>query len=103
MMSVGTTTTKSVLLGSGPAGASAILTTTATGLINKSGVETAPKGLIESMKLNWNVMSLSIVNTVLLSLNLILILILIYAVYANSRKVIRYIKNYVRFYSQVLR
>ena len=69
----------------------------------KSSSFSFPGDVIESIRLNWNVMTLTIVNTVLLALNLVLVVVLIYAVYANSRKVIRFVKNYVRFYSQVLR
>lgn len=68
-----------------------------------SNAASFPRDLIESIKLNWNVMTLTIINTVLLIVNLILVGVLIYAVYSNSRRVIRFFKNYVRFYSQVLR
>jgi hypothetical protein len=77
-------------------------TTSNTSPTTSSGAS-FPHDLIESIKLNWNVMTLTIINTVLLFLNLVLVCVLIYAVYANSRRVIRFFKNYVRFYSQVLR
>lgn len=60
------------------------------------------KMLVDSSKLSWTVTSLSVINTVLACFNLILLLVLMYSVYASSKKVIMFIKNYVRFYSQVL-